>query len=146
MSVDLGRVLEPSQLEHQNGASFLALLDTGAKRTSVDIAVADNLGLGVEMWIDVVTAAGVDRMPLYEKAMIHLPSIGELRTLNLVGARLRPDHMHDVLIGRDILADYQMIYDGRTGRVTLSDEAPRHSAFREVGVGRLEGPGSSLPS
>ena len=129
--------LEPEQLEHTKGGEFLALLDTGAKRTSVDISVAERLGLQVETWIDVATASGVDRMPLYEKAMIHAPSIGALRSLNLVGSRLRPEHMHDVLIGRDILADYQLIYDGRTGRVTLSNDAPLYSGHRQIGVGNL---------
>ncbi len=139
MSVDLGVSIDPVEIQHTKGAKYSALVDTGAKRTSVDIDVAENLGFTVETWIEASTAAGVTRLPVYKEAMIHVPCIGELRSLNLVGANLRPEHSHDVLIGRDLLAEYQMIYDGRTGRVTLSNEASFYSAIRLKGVGGLSG-------
>lgn len=132
-------LINPDELQHTKGAEYLALVDTGAKRTSVDTTVAKKLGFALEDWTTVVTAAGDVCAPIYETAMIHVPGIGELRPLKFLGANLRPNHECDVLIGRDILAGYQLIYDGRTGRVTLSDEATPHSVISRKGVGGLSG-------
>ena len=138
IGVDLGLHLDRTDAENALNTPYTALIDTGAKRTSVDNCLAEDLGLTVNRMEPVATSAGRDLAPIYDTAKIFFPSLDLLIPLNLVGAKLRPDHQCDVLLGRDILANYQMIYDGRTGRVTLSNETAHHTHTRRVGVGLLE--------
>lgn len=138
IDVGLGLYLDRDSTENARKTPYTALIDTGAKRTSVDECLAKDLGFTVKRMEPVATSAGRDVAPIYDTAKIFVPSLDLLLPLNLVGAKLRPDHNCDVLLGRDILANYQMIYDGRTGRVTLSDETTRYTHTKRVGVGLLE--------
>ncbi|MCY4474761.1 MAG: retroviral-like aspartic protease family protein [Chloroflexi bacterium] len=123
---------------HTNSTPYRALIDTGAKRTSVDRDLATKLGFAIKDSEEIGTVAGPDVVPVYDVADIHIPSLGLHVPLYFLGARLHKNLDCQVLIGRDILANYHMTYDGRTGRVTLSDEAPHHAATKRVGVGLLE--------
>ena len=64
------------------------------------MTIAEDLVITIETWVKVSMATIVDRVPLYEEAMIHAPIIGEFKSLKLAGAGLWPLHSYDVLIGR----------------------------------------------
>ena len=138
IGVDLGLDLDREVAENARKTPYTALIDTGAKRTSVDKGLAEDLGFTVQRMEPVATSAGRDLAPIYDTAKIFVPSLDLLLPLNLVGVKLRPDHNCDVLLGRDILANYKMIYDGRTGRVTLSNENAHYTHTKRVGVGLLD--------
>ncbi len=98
-----------------------ALVDTGASTSCIDVEIADILGLPI-----------VDRKPMggvfgFEMANIHLgllnvtalghTSVGMFCALPLgevLGVR--------AILGREFLSHYSMHYDGRIGRVTITNE------------------------
>lgn len=94
----------------------LALIDTGATRTSIDRGIAEELGLRAHDERPVVTPSGGEVQPLYNVGvLIPLPPPGPVMVdIPVLGARLA--HRHRVLIGRDILSQGTLIYSGRKGR------------------------------
>ena len=71
------------------------------------------------------TVIGVLRSQMvnYYLAQLHIPdlgttSYGEFAAVNLSAI----GHSNRVLIGRDILKDFTMFYNGRAGEVTISND------------------------
>ncbi len=99
-----------------------ALVDTGASESCIDSLLAAQLNLPV---VDRRQIAGVGgghianvhlaqvRIPLLNKTIL-----GSFTAVHLAVGGQR----HRALIGRSFLQHFTMVYEGRTGTVTLTDE------------------------
>lgn len=108
--------------------SGVALIDTGATATCVHEPVLQQLGLNPIGTIDSGTAAGLTQHKLYP-ARLEFPADGIDREFNSVaGVNLAGQavilggatHPIIALIGRDVLSDWILIYNGVGGVVTIS--------------------------
>ena len=99
-----------------------ALVDTGATHSCIDIGLAERLGLPV---VDRQVIAGIGgRMeaPVYA-AQIRVPGLDSTVHGAFDGVRLAESGQpHVALIGRSFLLHFTMTYEGRTGRVVISDD------------------------
>ena len=97
-----------------------ALIDTGAGDSCIDEDLATELGLPL---VDRQQASGIggrQELNIY-LGHIRIPALGRIRWGRFIGARLASGGQpHRALIGRAQLAGMIMIYDGRTGAVTIS--------------------------
>lgn len=98
----------------------LALLDTGASITAVDQRVLTDLGLTPVDVAQVVTPTGVTPQPIYS-CNISFPGtpIPTLPFNVVVGSSLAPLGF-SVLVGRDVLRFFQVVYNGVEGMWTLA--------------------------
>ena len=105
----------------------LALIDTRPTRSAVDDAVIQALGVQPSGVVNVGTAAGFQRQYLYSAKFsfpgANLPTLefAQLTGVHLAG-HLVP-HLNRpliVLIGRDILSRFVMIYHGPSASITLA--------------------------
>ncbi len=98
----------------------LGLVDTGASRTCIDISITRQLGLLPLQTTPVATPSGIEERGVYPVRLefpdMPIPTHAFLRVLavDLAGMGV------GVLIGRDILQNCLMIWNGRTGEVTLA--------------------------
>jgi predicted aspartyl protease len=98
----------------------LALIDTGATQSCIDEALAQQLQLPLVNQQNAAGVGGVHVLNVY-LAYIALPLLGHLQAGLFIGAQLSAGGMpHRALIGRTLLADTLMVYDGRTGSVKLA--------------------------
>lgn len=97
-----------------------ALIDTGATQNCIDSMLAARLGLPV---IDRKKVSGVNgEMEVnVHLAQVHVPQLGRTISGRFFGVHLHAGgQQHSALIGRDFLRHVRMVYDGVTGKVTLS--------------------------
>jgi len=101
-----------------------ALVDTGASISCIDNQVAISLKLPIIDRQRVSGTAGAHEVNMY-LAQVFVP---ELRTTfygSFAGVDLAAGgQAHVVLLGRDMLQHVRLIYDGITGRVTISAPYP----------------------
>jgi predicted aspartyl protease len=98
----------------------LALIDTGATQSCIDEALAQQLQLPLVNQQNAAGVGGVHILNVY-LAYIALPLLGHLQAGLFVGAQLAAGGTaHRALIGRTLLADTLLVYDGRTGSVKLA--------------------------
>ena len=101
---------------------FEALVDTGAIATCVDSSLAIRLNLPVVDQQVVSGALGFGTVNIY-RAQVYIPTLGSTFSGHIVGVHLDDRRRsHSALIGRDFLRQFRMVYDGRTGAVTLSND------------------------
>ena len=97
-----------------------ALIDTGAVDSCIDEDLANELGLPL---VDRQMSSGVGgahELNIY-LGHIRIPSLGQINWGRFIGAKLASGgQFHRALIGRGQLNGMILIYDGRTGVVTLS--------------------------
>ena len=110
----------PAQLD----TLFPALIDTGCRVSCIDANLADELGLpivgGGPHPISGILGPGEVDVFLAE---ITLPDLQMTISGRFPGVHLAEGgQLHRALIGRDILGNFTMVYDGRMGSVTLSNE------------------------
>ncbi|MGD0773817.1 MAG: aspartyl protease family protein [Candidatus Solibacter sp.] len=107
-------------------ASGMALIDTGATRSAVDDTVIKTLGVQPIGIVKVGTAGGMVNQSLYSAKFsfpgTNLPAMefAQLTGVNLQG-HIVP-HLNAplvALIGRDILSQFVMIYNGPAASLTL---------------------------
>jgi Aspartyl protease len=99
-----------------------ALLDTGAVESCIDSDLAMRLNLPVVDRRRVSGVHGAKEVNVH-LAHIHIPSLN----FTIYGAFCAVDlaaggQHHRALIGRTFLRSFTMIYEGRTGNVTLSND------------------------
>jgi predicted aspartyl protease len=98
--------------------SGLALIDTGATGTCIDDQAAKELGLPVIDVAKMTSATHKDQSCNVYPVQINLPSV-VLNSPRTMGAALAPQGLL-VLIGRDVLQNCTLFYNGPTGQITLS--------------------------
>ena len=96
-----------------------ALVDTGAYASCVDSQLAENLGLPYSGKIPVSGSAGLKEHKTYI-GQIYIPSLkfalyGRFSGVDLLAGK----QPHVVLLGRDLLKYFRMVYDGQKGTVLI---------------------------
>jgi len=97
-----------------------ALVDTGAMVSCIDNLLAAQLDLPV---VDRRPVSGIhgSRDANMYLAQIHVPSLGFTIYGEFVGVDLQAGgQVHSALIGRTFLRNFNMVYEGRSGSVTIS--------------------------
>lgn len=97
----------------------LALIDTGATGTCIDEKVAQELGLPVIDVAKMTSATHVDQQCNVYPVQINIPPILVLNSPRTMGAALAAQGLM-VLIGRDVLRNCNLFYNGPAGQFTLS--------------------------
>lgn len=101
-------------------SSVPALVDTGALESCIDDALAQKIGLPLIDKANVSGAGGSHELNIYF-AHIFFPAFGMHQWGRFAGVKLSDgNQVHQALIGRTVLQSMLMIYDGRTGAVTLA--------------------------
>lgn len=104
-----------------------ALVDTGAAESCIDGDLAMRLNLPVIDRRSLSGAHGAKEVNVH-LAHVHVPSLlftiyGPFCAVDLAAGGQR----HLALIGRTFLKNFTMVYEGRTGTVTLSNDPVRQS-------------------
>lgn len=96
-----------------------ALIDTGASVTCIDDALAQQLRLPVIDRMTMTSASHAAHPVNVYPIRVEFAGLGLERTLNRVmGAVLAPQGIQ-MLIGRDLLSEAVLIYNGREGEFTI---------------------------
>lgn len=95
-----------------------ALIDTGASITAINVATAQRLGLQPSGSVDIGGANGVSSQPLFA-ALVRIPDpFVEWDPMTLSGSNL-VGVPFEMLIGRNVLCNMTLSYDGKNGRFSL---------------------------
>ena len=108
------------------GDELPALIDSGALQSCIDLDLAVRLGLLRVDVLPIIGVHGAQDAPFYV-AHIRVPALRLTRRGKLAGLPLqRSGFSHSVLLGRDFLANVNMLYLGDVGSVeiTLAGEQP----------------------
>jgi predicted aspartyl protease len=110
-----------SNLPPKPGASQLkALIDTGARESCIDDALARRLTLPHIDRRSVCSVKGTFEVD-YHRAQIHVPALRfTLRGLFAVLPLIDSGFKFHALLGRSFLSNIRMEYDGKTGKVELA--------------------------
>ena len=114
----------PNSPGHPNlpDQQFPALIDTGAALSCIDADLALQLGLPL---IDKQHVSGVHgSQPVnVHLGQIFIPALNRTIYGDFFGVHLQSGGQpHFALIGRSFLQSYTMLYEGRTGKVTISND------------------------
>ena len=96
-----------------------ALVDTGASSNGIDARLAKALDLPRVDKVEVIGVHGVQEVDLH-LAQIYIPALGRAFH-GRVGAHPLADSglPHALILGRTFLQQFTMVYEGKSGRVTL---------------------------
>lgn len=95
-----------------------AMVDTGASISAINVSVAQRLGLPVTGSMKIGGATGVADQPVYS-ALFRIPDpFVEWDPMQIAGATLT-NTPFDILVGRNILCNMTLSYDGKSGRFSL---------------------------
>lgn len=99
--------------------NLLALIDTGASNTSIDVSIASKLSLIARDERTVLTPSGESKQELFDVAVV-IPALHPTFRfeLQVLGANLGKQP-YQVLIGRDILSLMTLVYHGWDNSYTL---------------------------
>ena len=104
----------------------LALIDTGARESAIDVKLAFDAALQIVDIRSYGSAAGAYETPEY-LANLTVPALNLGKHGRFGGTRLSElGYDFGVLLGRDFLLSARMLYDGRTGSVIVSDDTPTY--------------------
>ncbi len=99
-----------------------ALVDTGATESCIDDLLAAKLKLPVVNRREISGVHGKREVNVY-LAQVHVPSLAFTIYGAFAGVDLKAGgQVHEALIGRTFLSSFTMVYEGRTGTVTISSE------------------------
>lgn len=99
-----------------------ALVDTGAMESCIDSLLAAQLGLPIVDRRKVSGVHGSQEVNVH-LAQVHVPSLKVTIYGAFAGVHLAAGgQAHNALIGRTFLRNFTMVYEGRTGTVTLSND------------------------
>ena len=95
------------------------LLDTGAASSAIDIALAKRLRLPVSGTHETTGVTGTGQYPQFD-ADLEIPLLETTVSRPLRGLPLiELGHPWDAVIGRDVLCQFEMLINGRTGLIRL---------------------------
>ena len=99
-----------------------ALVDTGATESCIDSVLATELGLPVvDQWV-IAGVQGENKVNVH-LAQIYVPELDFTVSGRFPGVHLSDGGQpHSALIGRTFLQNFTMVYEGRTGSVTISND------------------------
>ena len=101
------------------GLEGAALLDTGAYASAIDISLALDLQLPPLGTHETAGATGIGEFPQFDAAleipMLETTIFPPLRGLPLMDL----NHPWDAVIGRDVLCQFELLINGRTGLIRL---------------------------
>lgn len=101
---------------------FPALVDTGTLDSCIDSSIAMSLGLPIVEQQYVSGAGGAYTANMF-LAQMYIPALDYTIYGQFAGVHLLAGgQTHYALIGRTFLQHFVMAYDGRTGRVTISND------------------------
>ena len=99
-----------------------ALVDTGALESFIDADFAAELGLPVAEQGRVAGVGGITDTDIY-MGQIYVPALNWTIYGRFAGARLQAGRQpYYALIGRTFLQNFTLVYAGRSGAVTLSND------------------------
>lgn len=111
-------------------AAAAALVDTGASGCCVDVDLAERLGLAIVDRRTVSGIGGTVEVSIY-RVQLRVPELNLLITDSMPGVYLAAGRQpHRVLIGRDFLRYFTMVYAGRAGSVKISSATGGRSFWR----------------
>lgn len=97
-----------------------ALIDTGAEESCIDTQLATQLNLPIIDQMYLSGAGGQKLHPVF-LARVTIPDLGMTQHGRFAGVELAAGKQpHGVLLGRTFLAVTHLVYDGPSGRVTVS--------------------------
>ena len=97
-----------------------ALIDTGAAESCIDSMLASQLNLPVVDRRPISGCHGTQEVNMH-LAQVYFPSLNFIIWGAFAGVHLAAGGpFHKALIGRTFLQHYTMVYEGRTGNVTIS--------------------------
>lgn len=130
---------ESSRRPVDNETRVSALIDTGASSCGVDAELAERLGLPVVDHRTVSGIGGTVEVAIY-RVRLRVPELNLQIIDSMPGVYLSAGRQqHQVLIGRDFLRHFTMVYAGRSGSVKISSRAGRR--FWRLGWDKLRGRG-----
>ena len=101
---------------------LVALVDTGAAESCIDSLLAAQLKLPIVDRRKIAGAHGAQDVNVH-LAQVFVPSLNWTMYGAFAGVHLAAGgQVHKALIGRTFLQHFTMIYEGRTGNVTLSND------------------------
>ena len=109
----------PNGTQDSNGISINGLIDTGAVRSCLDLMFTRSLELPVVGREHVAGVHGIQDANLY-MAEISVAQLNMKIRGRFIGLPLELAGLPRVLLGRDFLSRLKMVYDGRSGSVTLT--------------------------
>jgi hypothetical protein len=110
----------PEQPPTPNEWDILALIDTGAKQSCIDSALAQRLQLPMYDRRLVSTCNGKVLVD-FCLAQIQAPSVKFIQSGTFASVPLKASGFrHEVLLGRSFLSYWKLEYDGTTGEVILT--------------------------
>ena len=124
ISRDSGAQPAAGSMRTQSRIRYPALIDTGSRVSCIDSTLAEELDLPAvaDMQRQVAGILGTGVVDVY-LAEISIPELELSVAGHFSGAHLAAGGQpYRALIGRDILRNFTMVYDGRTGVVSLSSD------------------------
>lgn len=104
------------------GKKVRALIDTGAGGDCIDENLARAMKLPIVDEGEISGIGGRCHAYVY-MARLYVPSLDRLLFQKFTGVRLQDGgQWHQIILGRTFMRPYQLTYDGRTGRVEISDD------------------------
>ena len=101
------------------GVEGPALLDTGAYASAIDISLASDLQLPTRGTHETAGATGSGEFPQFE-AVLEIPMLETVVPPPLRGLPLQIlEHPWIAVIGRDVLCQFELMINGRTGLIRL---------------------------
>jgi predicted aspartyl protease len=99
---------------------IVALIDTGAQECFIDCDLASHLHLPMVDRREIAGSIGKHEVDVY-LAQIHIPSLNFIQYGQFAGAYLNRGGLQcGVLMGRTFLENFILMYNGKSGRVTLT--------------------------
>ena len=124
MSPKLLHIAGPAIEVSVNGRVGVALLDTGASVSSLDITFAEAIELRVSGTHRSTGATGEGSYPNFDTSLL-IPVLGIAVPSPIEGLPLRGHgHPWDAIIGRDILCQYEFTVNGETGLISFTRVNP----------------------
>ena len=122
--IGFDRTYSDDQTDRPNipDAPLPALVDTGAARSCIDSSLALGLSLPVVDRQMISSPHGVGAVSVH-LAQIYVPGLEFVVNGRFAGAHLTAGGQpYFALLGRDFLENFTMIYEGRTGSATISND------------------------
>ena len=106
-----------------NPVTGWALIDTGASRSCIDTGRIQGLNLNPVGVVDVTTANGPTRQEVFQARLV-IPQSTITAEGAFIGADLTGQDVNNqpliALIGRDLLRNWHLVYNGTLGVITIS--------------------------